>query len=94
MRLRTLTVAFCAALLFNPTAFAADVAQRWVSAGGALSEWVSALGGESRLVGVDTTSQHPRGLGAGLRLAHPYGLLVEALLIRREQPRSLCFSTK
>lgn len=35
---------------------------RWVSAGGALTEWVVALGGESRLVGVDTTSQHPESI--------------------------------
>ncbi|KAF1050973.1 MAG: Hemin-binding periplasmic protein HmuT [Stenotrophomonas maltophilia] len=36
--------------------------QRWVSAGGALSEWVVALGGQPHLVGVDTTSQHPDAL--------------------------------
>jgi iron complex transport system substrate-binding protein len=34
--------------------------RRWVSAGGAFSEWVVALAGEGKLVGVDSTSQHPR----------------------------------
>ena len=32
--------------------------QRWVSAGGALSEWILQLGGGAKLVGVDSTSQH------------------------------------
>lgn len=85
MRLRTLTVAFCAALLFNPTAFAADVAQRWVSAGGALSEWVSALGGESRLVGVDTTSQHPEALKALPSIGYQRQLSAEGILSLRPQ---------
>lgn len=31
---------------------------RWISAGGALSEWVVELGGAERLVAVDTTSRH------------------------------------
>ena len=33
-------------------------APRWVSAGGALSEWIVELGGTDRLVAVDTTSRH------------------------------------
>lgn len=44
-------------LLGTGMAQAAELPQRWVSAGGSLSEWVVALGGESKLVGVDTTSQ-------------------------------------
>ncbi|MFO5909293.1 hemin ABC transporter substrate-binding protein, partial [Pseudomonas aeruginosa] len=43
-------------LLGTGMAQAAELPQRWVSAGGSLSEWVVALGGESKLVGVDTTS--------------------------------------
>lgn len=39
-------------------AFAEALPARWVSAGGALSEWVVALGGEERLVAVDSTSRH------------------------------------
>ena len=31
---------------------------RWISAGGALSEWVVVLGGSERLVAVDSTSRH------------------------------------
>ena len=37
---------------------AATPTPRWVSAGGALSEWVVALGGSERLVAVDSTSRH------------------------------------
>lgn len=49
----------CAGLLLGLTVHAAEApAQRWISAGGALSEWVVELGGAERLVAVDTTSQH------------------------------------
>jgi iron complex transport system substrate-binding protein len=64
MRLSTSAIALCVGLLVNHVAAAAELPQRWVSAGGALSEWVSALGGESKLVGVDTTSQHPESIKA------------------------------
>ncbi len=62
MRLSTSAIALVASLLVNPGVHASELPQRWVSAGGALSEWVTALGGESKLVGVDTTSQHPASL--------------------------------
>jgi iron complex transport system substrate-binding protein len=62
MRLTTRVAMICIGLLGSYHAAAAELPQRWVSAGGALSEWVSALGGESKLVGVDTTSQHPASL--------------------------------
>lgn len=52
MRLSTSAIAFCVGLMAGQGAAAADLPQRGVSAGGALSEWVSALGGESKLVGV------------------------------------------
>ena len=56
------TLALCSALLFAPLAGAGELPQRWVSSGGSLSEWVVRLGGESKLVGVDTTSLHPQSL--------------------------------
>lgn len=62
MRRPAALIALCAGLVLATQSSAADLAQRWVSAGGALSEWISVLGGESRLVGVDTTSQHPQSL--------------------------------
>lgn len=49
----------CAGLLLGHAAYAAEApAQRWISAGGALSEWVVELGGAQRLLAVDTTSRH------------------------------------
>lgn len=64
MRPSARLIALCAGLVFNTLAQAEALPQRWVSAGGALSEWVAALGGEQKLVGVDTTSQHPESLKA------------------------------
>lgn len=58
----------------------ADEAQRWVTAGGALSEWVVALGGESRLVGVDTTSQHPDSLKKLPSIGYQRALSAEGIL--------------
>lgn len=49
----------CASVMLGTPAQADQVpAQRWISAGGALSEWVVELGGAKRLVAVDTTSRH------------------------------------
>lgn len=60
MRFTSRLFAIVAGLFIAHSAAAASSEpQRWVSAGGALTEWVVALGGESRLVGVDSTSQHP-----------------------------------
>jgi iron complex transport system substrate-binding protein len=59
--------------------------QRWVSAGGALSEWVSALGGESKLVGVDTTSQHPQSLKSLPSIGYQRQLSAEGILSLRPQ---------
>lgn len=50
MRLNIRVAALCVALLLNQGASAAQLPQRWVSAGGAVSEWVGALGGESTLL--------------------------------------------
>lgn len=64
MRLSTSAgIALVASLLVNPGVHALRTPATLGHAGGALSEWVTALGGESKLVGVDTTSQHPASPG-------------------------------
>lgn len=83
MRLSTRVVVLCAGLFVSHQAAAADLPQRWVSAGGALSEWVSALGGESKLVGVDTTSQHPESLKALPSIGYQRSLSAEGILSLR-----------
>lgn len=44
MRRPAALIVLCASLVFATQALAAELPQRWVSAGGALSEWISALG--------------------------------------------------
>ncbi|MBP2260352.1 iron complex transport system substrate-binding protein [Pseudomonas hunanensis] len=83
MRLPAALVALCAGLVVSTQTLAADLPQRWVSAGGALSEWVSALGGEQRLVGVDTTSQHPQSLKALPSIGYQRQLSAEGILSLR-----------
>lgn len=83
MRLITRVVVLCVGLLASLQATAADLPQRWVSAGGALSEWVSALGGESKLVGVDTTSQHPQSLKKLPSIGYQRSLSAEGILSLR-----------
>jgi iron complex transport system substrate-binding protein len=85
MRLSTRVAVLCVGLLASHHAAAADLPQRWVSAGGALSEWVSALGGESKLVGVDTTSQHPESLKALPSIGYQRQLSAEGVLSLRPQ---------
>ncbi|MFL1492220.1 heme/hemin ABC transporter substrate-binding protein [Pseudomonas antarctica] len=85
MRLSTSAIAFVASLLVNHRAQASELPQRWVSAGGALSEWVTALGGESKLVGVDTTSQHPQSLRALPSIGYQRQLSAEGILSLRPQ---------
>lgn len=80
MRLNPSAVALCIALLASHQAIAAELPQRWVSAGGALSEWISALGGEAKLVGVDTTSQHPESLRALPSIGYQRQLSAEGVL--------------
>ncbi|MCK1793283.1 heme/hemin ABC transporter substrate-binding protein [Pseudomonas violetae] len=84
MRLSTRVAALCIGLLASHQA-AAELPQRWVSAGGAVSEWVSALGGESKLVGVDTTSQHPQALKALPSIGYQRQLSAEGILSLRPQ---------
>ncbi|MGV8890672.1 MAG: heme/hemin ABC transporter substrate-binding protein [Pseudomonas sp.] len=85
MRLSTRVAALCVGLLVSHHVVAAELPQRWVSAGGALSEWISALGGESKLVGVDTTSQHPESLKALPSIGYQRQLSAEGILSLRPQ---------
>lgn len=85
MRLTASALAFCAGLLGSHWAAAEEASQRWVSAGGALSEWVVALGAESRLVGVDTTSQHPASLKALPSIGYQRQLSAEGILSLQPQ---------
>lgn len=85
MRLSTRVAALCVGLLVSHHAAAAELPQRWVSAGGALSEWISALGGESKLVGVDTTSQHLESLKALPSIGYQRQLSAEGILSLRPQ---------
>ena len=85
MRLSTSAIALVVSLLVNHGAQASELPQRWVSAGGALSEWVTALGGESKLVGVDTTSQHPESLKALPSIGYQRQLSAEGILSLQPQ---------
>lgn len=82
-RLKTL-FALGAGLLCCNWAVADDaLPQRWISSGGALSEWVVLLGGQERLVGVDSTSQHPPSLRALPSIGYQRQLAAEGMLALR-----------
>ncbi|CAB5573867.1 hemin ABC transporter substrate-binding protein [Pseudomonas plecoglossicida] len=83
MRRPVALLALCASVVLSTQALAAELPQRWVSAGGALSEWISALGGEARLVGVDTTSQHPQSLKSLPSVGYQRQLSAEGILSLR-----------
>ncbi|WP_028632601.1 heme/hemin ABC transporter substrate-binding protein [Pseudomonas parafulva] len=83
MRFLFAPLALCAGLVLSGHGLAAELPQRWVSAGGALSEWISALGGEAHLVGVDTTSQHPPSLKALPSVGYQRQLSAEGILSLR-----------
>lgn len=84
MRLASILGGLAAVLLFPNLIWATEpLPQRWVSAGGALSEWVILLGGESRLVGVDTTSRHPASLTKLPSVGYQRQLAAEGLLALR-----------
>lgn len=74
-----------ASLLVPLAASADNLPQRWVSAGGSLSEWVVALGGEAKLVGVDTTSQHPASLQKLPSVGYQRQLAAEGILALRPE---------
>lgn len=74
------------ASLLSPLAASADnLPQRWVSAGGSLSEWVVELGGEAKLIGVDTTSQHPASLQKLPSVGYQRQLAAEGILALRPE---------
>lgn len=84
MRLVVGLASLCAGILFSHQAAAAEtLPQRWVSAGGSVSEWVVALGGQDKLVGVDTTSQHPESLTALPSIGYQRQLAAEGILSLR-----------
>ena len=80
MRLSIRLITLCAGLMISHVSLAGELPQRWVSAGGALSEWVSVLGAESKLVGVDTTSQHPESLKSLPSIGYQRQLSAEGVL--------------
>lgn len=82
MRFTHCLLGLCALFGF-PQVSAAAEPQRWVSAGGSLSEWVVALGGEAYLVGVDSTSQHPASLKALPGIGYQRQLAAEGILTLR-----------
>ena len=73
----------CGSLLFSHAAASTELPQRWVSSGGSLSEWVVRLGGEDRLVGVDTTSLHPQSLRRLPSIGYQRALSAEGILALR-----------
>jgi iron complex transport system substrate-binding protein len=83
MRSMTKLTAILTGLLFTHLASAQETSQRWVSAGGALTEWVVALGGESHLVGIDTTSQHPESIKSLPSIGYQRQLSSEGILSLR-----------
>lgn len=69
--------------LFSQVALADALPQRWVSAGGSLSEWIVALGGQGRLVGVDSTSLYPDSLQRLPGIGYQRALSAEGILALR-----------
>lgn len=81
MRLAHILGGLTAVLLFPNLVLAQEsLPQRWVSSGGALSEWVVQLGGEDKLVGVDTTSRHPSALSKLPSIGYQRQLAAEGIL--------------
>ncbi|TLX59114.1 hemin ABC transporter substrate-binding protein [Stutzerimonas nosocomialis] len=70
-------------LVCSVAAHGEPLPQRWVSAGGSLTEWIAALGGEARLVGVDTTSQHPASVQTLPSIGYQRQLAAEGILALR-----------
>lgn len=66
--------------LLMTASLADELPQRWISAGGAATEWIVELGGEARLVGVDTTSQHPQTVTALPSVGYQRQLSAEGVL--------------
>lgn len=60
-------------------------AQRVISAGGSISEWLVAMGAQPQLVGVDTTSLHPSSLQALPSIGYQRQLAAEGVLTLQPQ---------
>jgi iron complex transport system substrate-binding protein len=82
-RCKLTLLTLCGALLTAPLAQAEPLPSRWVSAGGALSEWLVLLGGEAQLVGVDSTSQYPASLRRLPGIGYQRQLAAEGILSLR-----------
>lgn len=59
--------------------------ERVISAGGSISEWLVAMGGEKSLVGVDTTSLHPSSLQDLPSIGYQRQLAAEGVLTLQPQ---------
>ncbi|MEK1940743.1 MAG: ABC transporter substrate-binding protein [Pseudomonas sp.] len=81
MRVTARIASLCCAVLLSQSLSAAEaLPQRWVSAGGSITEWVVALGGQGKLVGVDTTSLHPLELKKLPSIGYQRQLAAEGIL--------------
>lgn len=80
---KTPLILFALLSTLQMAASAQPLPQRWVSAGGAVSEWVVALGGESHLVGVDSTSREPSSLTRLPSIGYQRQLSAEGMLSLR-----------
>lgn len=69
----------------NSRALPATDVQRVISAGGSISEWLVAMGGEDTLVGVDTTSLHPASLQKLPSVGYQRQLAAEGVLTLQPQ---------
>lgn len=69
----------------NSSALPATDVQRVISAGGSISEWLVAMGGENTLVGVDTTSLHPASLQKLSSVGYQRQLAAEGVLTLQPQ---------
>lgn len=67
------------------TVAAEPAVQRVISAGGSISEWLVAVGGEAHLVGVDTTSLHPARLQDLPSVGYQRQLAAEGVLTLQPQ---------
>ena len=59
--------------------------ERVISAGGSISEWLVAIGGQAQLVGVDTTSLHPATLQTLPSIGYQRQLAAEGVLTLQPQ---------
>ncbi len=81
MRVSVRLASLCCAIVVSQTVLAADtLPQRWVSAGGSITEWVVTLGGQGKLVGVDTTSLNPPELKQLPSIGYQRQLAAEGIL--------------